>query len=82
MCSAVHIKPEAPGFCTLAENAVIVAEGEMGHDGVFTAFAVGFPPCESRAQLPPIAQVNDLVVTITRMLASGASSKFVTLCVY
>jgi hypothetical protein len=40
-----------------AENAVIVAEGEMGHDGVFRAYAVGFPPCESRSELPPTAQV-------------------------
>lgn len=40
-----------------AENCVVVAEGEMGHDGVFKVYALGFPSCETRSQLPATAQV-------------------------
>eukprot|EP00877_Chromochloris_zofingiensis_P012640 jgi/Chrzof1/762/Cz01g27210.t1 len=44
----------AAGFIT--ENCVVVAEGEMGHDGVFKVYALGFPSCETRSQLPATAQ--------------------------
>jgi hypothetical protein len=41
-----------------AENCVVVAEGEMGLDGVFRVNVLAFPGCESRAQLPATAQVR------------------------
>lgn len=33
-----------------------MAEGEMGHDGVFKVVALGFPQCETRSELPATAQ--------------------------
>jgi hypothetical protein len=52
-----------PCFCcaiavAAAENCVVVAEGEMGLDGVFRVSVLAFPSCESRAQLPATAQVS------------------------
>lgn len=44
----------AAGLVT--ENCVVVAEGEMGLDGVFRVGVLAFPSCESRAQLPATAQ--------------------------
>jgi hypothetical protein len=42
----------------VAENCVVVAEGEMALDGVFRVNVLAFPGCESRAQLPATAQVR------------------------
>ena len=33
-----------------SENCVVVAEGELGHNGVFKVHALGFPPVEARAK--------------------------------
>ena len=43
--------------CMRAENCVAIVEGEMGHDGVLHARALGFPPCEPRGDLPLAAKV-------------------------
>jgi hypothetical protein len=43
---------------SLAENVVVVAQGEMGHDGIFRASRVGFPSCETREELPATAKVG------------------------
>eukprot|EP00878_Enallax_costatus_P001045 GHUV01001180.1.p1 GENE.GHUV01001180.1~~GHUV01001180.1.p1 ORF type:complete len:395 (+),score=91.74 GHUV01001180.1:179-1186(+) len=40
----------------VTENCIVVAEGEIGLDGVFRVNALGFPSCESRAELPATAQ--------------------------
>lgn len=49
------------------ENCVVVAEGEMGLDGMFRVAVLAFPSCESRAQLPATAQVSScLCVCLTR----------------
>lgn len=58
-----------------AENCVVVAEGEMGLDGVFRVNVLAFPGCESRAQLPATAQVRHTdggvcVVNISAVLRS------------
>lgn len=39
-----------------AENCIVVAEGEIGHNGIFRVIALGFPTCESREELPATAQ--------------------------
>ncbi len=49
-----------PTACT--ENCVVVAEGEVGHDGVFKVAALGFPGCETRSELPATAQVRSFGV--------------------
>jgi hypothetical protein len=41
-----------------AENCVVVAQGEMGHDGVFRVQELGFPGCEKRSDLPATAKVG------------------------
>lgn len=41
-----------------AENAVVIAEGELRHDGAFHARALGFPPAEARSDLPMASQVG------------------------
>ncbi|KAF8057260.1 DPB2 [Scenedesmus sp. PABB004] len=40
----------------ITEGCVVVAEGEVGHDGVFVVRALGSPTCEPRAALPSTAQ--------------------------
>lgn len=46
----------APAAVIDAENCIVIAEGEMGHDGVFRVVALGFPQCENRSELPATAQ--------------------------
>lgn len=36
----------------------MIVEGCLGHDGVFHAKAMGFPPCELRSDLPIAARVG------------------------
>ncbi|KAF6263998.1 DNA polymerase epsilon, subunit B [Scenedesmus sp. NREL 46B-D3] len=40
----------------VTENCVVVAQGEMGHDGVFRVLELGFPGCEKRSELPATAK--------------------------
>ncbi|KAK9827395.1 hypothetical protein WJX81_006181 [Elliptochloris bilobata] len=47
----------ATGFYT--ENCVVVAEGELGHNGVFKVHALGFPPVEARAKSQAAAKGLD-----------------------
>eukprot|EP00983_Pelagomonas_calceolata_P001055 36873-Pelagomonas_calceolata.AAC.1 len=39
------------------ENCVVVAEGELCHDGAFHVRALGFPPAEARSELPMASQL-------------------------
>jgi hypothetical protein len=45
-------------FTYPAENCVVVAEGELCHDGAFHVRALGFPPAEARSDLPMASQVS------------------------
>lgn len=40
------------------ENCVVVAEGELGHNGVFKVHALGFPPVEARAKSLAVAKAR------------------------
>lgn len=51
-----HLPPPTP-LKTTTENSVVVAEGELGNDGVFHVRALGLPPTEAREELPMAAQV-------------------------
>lgn len=51
------LPPPSP-FLGFAENCVVMAEGELGHDGRFAVSALGFPTCEPREALPATAQVG------------------------
>ncbi len=41
-----------------AENCIVVAEGELGHNGVMKVAALGFPPVEPRAVSQAAAKVR------------------------
>lgn len=44
---------------------MVVAEGQMGLDGVFRVAVLASPSCESRAQLPATAQVSPFAIHTT-----------------
>jgi hypothetical protein len=56
--TSLHTALLLPPLLHLAENCVVVAQGEMGHDGVFRVQELGFPGCEKRSELPATAKVS------------------------
>jgi hypothetical protein len=62
------------------ENCIVIAEGEVGHDGTFKVAALGFPSCERREELPAVAQVSRQPSVTAVCYASSSTGQPATQC--